>query len=151
MPALIIMPTTQCARSTPRRTRSTITTNPSSCCTSDDEDAITPCSSPPPEPQSPIDEHQHQQPHQHAAPSPTASAANPPALLASPRKNSSQSAQQQDCWHFDPTDGVDMDDERLWRRMLAIQRIFHCYNSARMSAALLELEKGEDVGRFVRE
>lgn len=35
--------------------------------------------------------------------------------------------------------------------MLDIQREFHCYNSARMAAALLELEMGVDVGRYARE
>ncbi len=30
----------------------------------------------------------------------------------------------------------DVDPETLWRRMLAIQRMFGCYNSARMRAAL---------------
>ncbi|KAK2071373.1 hypothetical protein P8C59_005802 [Phyllachora maydis] len=46
--------------------------------------------------------------------------------------------------HFDPLDGTDGDADdtaRLWRRMLAIQRAFGCYRSARMSAAL---EAGED-------
>ncbi|CAK7225738.1 hypothetical protein SEUCBS140593_006005 [Sporothrix eucalyptigena] len=33
-----------------------------------------------------------------------------------------------------------LDDARLWRRMLALQRRFHCYNSARMSAALEDAE-----------
>lgn len=53
--------------------------------------------------------------------------------------------------HFDPTDGEDLSDEQLWRRMLAIQQEFHCYNSARMSAALLGLEMGVDVGQLARE
>lgn len=33
-------------------------------------------------------------------------------------------------------EGTDGDPERLWRRMLALQQIYGCYNSARMSAAL---------------
>ncbi|KAI1119795.1 hypothetical protein F5Y10DRAFT_150807 [Nemania abortiva] len=33
-------------------------------------------------------------------------------------------------------EGTDGDPERLWMRMLALQRKFGCYNSARMSAAL---------------
>ncbi|KAI1104809.1 hypothetical protein F4804DRAFT_331924 [Jackrogersella minutella] len=33
-------------------------------------------------------------------------------------------------------DGTDGDPERLWKRMLALQRTYGCYNSARMSAAL---------------
>lgn len=43
-----------------------------------------------------------------------------------------------------------MDDSQLWERMLEIQRTFHCYNSARMSAALLELEMGVDVRHLAR-
>lgn len=53
--------------------------------------------------------------------------------------------------HFDPTDGEPLSDAQLWRRMLAIQQEFHCYNSARMSAALLGLEMGVDVGQLARE
>ncbi|KAI1770519.1 hypothetical protein F4818DRAFT_446134 [Hypoxylon cercidicola] len=33
-------------------------------------------------------------------------------------------------------EGTNGDPERLWKRMLALQRAFGCYNSARMSAAL---------------
>ncbi|KAI0876119.1 hypothetical protein GGS24DRAFT_252859 [Hypoxylon argillaceum] len=33
-------------------------------------------------------------------------------------------------------EGTNGDPERLWMRMLALQRKFGCYNSARMSAAL---------------
>ncbi|KAI1758536.1 hypothetical protein GGR53DRAFT_260778 [Hypoxylon sp. FL1150] len=33
-------------------------------------------------------------------------------------------------------EGTNGDPERLWNRMLALQRAFGCYNSARMSAAL---------------
>ncbi|KAI0008755.1 hypothetical protein F4779DRAFT_419521 [Xylariaceae sp. FL0662B] len=33
-------------------------------------------------------------------------------------------------------EGTDGDPERLWKRMLALQQIYGCYNSARMSAAL---------------
>ncbi|RYP15856.1 hypothetical protein DL765_005470 [Monosporascus sp. GIB2] len=32
--------------------------------------------------------------------------------------------------------GTDGDPERLWKRMLALQQVYGCYNSARMSAAL---------------
>lgn len=53
-------------------------------------------------------------------------------------------------WHLDPTHGQAMSDAQLWRRMLEIQRAFHCYNSARMSAALLELEMGGDAGHLAR-
>jgi len=45
--------------------------------------------------------------------------------------------------HFDPvtSDGDDVDPTELWHTMLAIQRVFGCYNSARMRAAL---ELGDD-------
>ncbi|KAI1084303.1 hypothetical protein F5B20DRAFT_290546 [Whalleya microplaca] len=33
-------------------------------------------------------------------------------------------------------EGTNGDPERLWKRMLALQQIYGCYNSARMSAAL---------------
>ncbi|KAI1371761.1 hypothetical protein F4677DRAFT_285621 [Hypoxylon crocopeplum] len=33
-------------------------------------------------------------------------------------------------------EGTGGDPERLWKRMLSLQRIYGCYNSARMSAAL---------------
>ncbi|OIW25572.1 hypothetical protein CONLIGDRAFT_498657 [Coniochaeta ligniaria NRRL 30616] len=41
-------------------------------------------------------------------------------------------------WHFNPLDseGDDVDPSMLWRTMLAIERAFGCYNSARMRAAL---------------
>lgn len=39
------------------------------------------------------------------------------------------------------------DNAHLWRRMLALQRRYHCYNSARMSAAL----EDEAVEAVVRE
>lgn len=113
---------------------------------SDDEDAITPCSSPPPEPQ--------QQPLvvedscSSKVKSPRHSIiSSADAALSASRKTSSSTR----TWHLDPAAGEDLDDACLWRRMLDIQREFHCYNSARMAAALLELEMGVDVGRYARE
>lgn len=99
---------------------------------SDDEDAITPCSSPPPETQ-----HQTSQYESRV-----------PSRFSVSRRCSTSAASAAQAWHFDPTDGEDMDDAKLWRRMLDIQREFHCYNSARMAAALLELEMGMDVGPY---
>lgn len=101
---------------------------------SDDEDAITPCSSPPPETQ-----------HQASHYEPRASL-----WFSFSRRGSTAAVSSAQAWHFDPTDGEDMDDAKLWRRMLDIQREFHCYNSARMAAALLELEMGMDVGPYAR-
>lgn len=107
---------------------------------SDDEDAITPCSSPPPEPQNAVS---HQQPAQSSIGF-TTKRSHSSSVASSPKTSTSQS------WHFDPTDGEEMDDCQLWQRMLDIQRTFHCYNSARMSAALLELEMGVDAGHLAR-
>ncbi|KUI53385.1 hypothetical protein VP1G_00695 [Cytospora mali] len=98
---------------------------------SDDEDAITPCSSPPPEAQQQI----HYEPRTSLR-------------FSLSRRGSSSAVSSAQAWHFDPTDGEDMDDAKLWRRMLDIQREFHCYNSARMAAALLELEMGMDVSPY---
>lgn len=51
----------------------------------------------------------------------------------------------------DLTEDEDVDTERLWRRMLDIQRMFGCYNSARMSAALALSGGDEDeVSRLRR-
>lgn len=44
-------------------------------------------------------------------------------------------------------EGTDGDPERLWKRMLALQRTYGCYNSARMSAAL----SSGDVSLLLRE
>lgn len=108
---------------------------------SDDEDAITPCSSPAPEPQEPISQ---PQPHIRSPKFTPSRRNSSTAVIASRPASTSQ------VWHFDPTDGQDMDDSQLWERMLEIQRTFHCYNSARMSAALLELEMGVDVRHLAR-
>lgn len=46
-----------------------------------------------------------------------------------------------------PVPGSDVDTAELWQRMLAAQQEFHCYNSARVSAAL----EDDSVGAVVRE
>lgn len=107
---------------------------------SDDEDAITPCSSPPPEPQQQpllVDSFSKSKSQRHSI------------ISAAPSSRKTSSSTR--TWHLDPAAGEDLDDAGLWRRMLDIQREFHCYNSARMAAALLELEMGVDVGRYARE
>lgn len=133
----------------------------------DDEDAITPCSSPPPEPNQPtaivtasafehdvdftVPTHKQQQ-QRPASPRFTPSrrgSASQHASAAPSRKASTCTEAAVD--YFDPTDGEHLSDAQLWRRMLAIQQEFHCYNSARMSAALLGLEMGVDVEQFARE
>lgn len=132
------MPTLQ----SPRGTRRTIVAKASF---SDDEDAITPCSSPPPEPQDvvqPSQQQQQQQQSQQLTSTPLAKKSNSYSAASSRKTSATHS------WHFDPTEGEDMDDWHLWQRMLEIQRTFHCYNSARMSAALLELEMGVDAGHL---
>ncbi|POS71443.1 hypothetical protein DHEL01_v210162 [Diaporthe helianthi] len=120
---------------------------------SDDEDAITPCSSPPPEPQ----QQQHQQSliqMEESSCSKAKATSNPhhssitSADMSSSSSSSRKTSSSTRTWHLDPAAGEDLDDARLWRRMLDIQREFHCYNSARMAAALLELEMGVDVGRY---
>lgn len=110
---------------------------------SDNEDAITPCSSPPPEPQHVCC---HQQPQRFPSFGHSLIKSDPKSAISSPKTSTSAQA-----WHFDPTHGQDMSDSELWQRMLDIQRNFHCYNSARMSAALLELEMGVDAGHLARE
>lgn len=128
----------------PRMNRRTIVAKASF---SDDDDAITPCSSPPPEPQDAVVLEQQQQPQQQFSFGPTAKKINTSHSnsAASSRKTSTSHP-----WHFDPTEGEEMDDVHLWQRMLDIQKTFHCYNSARMSAALLELEMGVDPGHLAR-
>lgn len=126
----------------PRMTRRTIVAKASF---SDDDDAITPCSSPPPEPQDAVvPEPQPQQQHFSFRPTKKTNSSDSNSA-ASSRKTSTSHP-----WHFDPTEGEEMDDWHLWQRMLDIQRTFHCYNSARMSAALLELEMGVDPGHLAR-
>ncbi|KAJ4413822.1 hypothetical protein N0V82_008316 [Gnomoniopsis sp. IMI 355080] len=107
---------------------------------SDDEDAITPCSSPPPEPQDVAVP--SQQPSQQVTSTTILKKSNSYSAASSRKTSTAHS------WHFDPTEGEEMDDWHLWQRMLEIQRTFHCYNSARMSAALLELEMGVDAGHL---
>ncbi len=79
---------------------------------SDSEDAITPC---PAETAQLPQQEQQGQPGQHAS-----------------RRRSWRISQA----YLDPVDADDVDAESLWRRMLTVQKIFGCYNSARMRAAL---------------
>ena len=100
---------------------------------SDDEDAITPC---------PIEhvEEQHEQPKEEEH-------------VSAPRKGDADSDNsRRSSWrhsqgfsHLADHDqhGHDLDAELLWHRMLTVQQIFGCYNSARMTAAL---EMGNDGG-----
>lgn len=111
---------------------------------SDDEDAITPCSSPPPEPQ-------QQQPLVVEESCSKSKTSPRHSIISADVSSSRKMSSSMRTWHLDPTGGEDLDDACLWRRMLDIQREFHCYNSARMAAALLELEMGVDVGRYARE
>lgn len=118
----------------------------------DDIDAITPCPSVPSDAGdasvsgvfvagSPCDEgmapyqDQHH-PHHHGGggqrpPSPTST------LSAASRTSSELSGRQRrSSLHRALEEGTGGDPERLWRKMLALQQIYGCYNSARMSAAL---------------
>ncbi|KAI0444025.1 hypothetical protein F4803DRAFT_284932 [Xylaria telfairii] len=89
----------------------------------DDIDAITPCPSgpaPSTEPMCPID----------GLRSIRSRSASPNSMRSSvdiDRRRASVKALEE---------GTDGDPERLWMRMLALQKKFGCYNSARMSAAL---------------
>ena len=110
---------------------------------SDDEDAITPC---PPQTNSvqrfedkrhDCRETAHKQRH---VPAQNSSA-------PSPRRRDSWRSSQ--VMHLDghaereaDTSMHEVDAQTLWRRMLAVQRAFGCYNSARMDAALDTGEEG---------
>ena len=48
---------------------------------------------------------------------------------------------------FSPTET----DAQCWHKMLALQREYHCYNSARLEAAVEALESGRDEEELVRE
>lgn len=159
----------------PTPSRRSMTTRRNSL--TDDEDAITPCSTPPPEPNQPaaFEEPQEITPNSTCTNSPNSHHSNKrPASprfttsrrgsasyhyhghhhhtnAASSQRKASTSAEAAGADHFDPADGEPLSDAQLWRRMLAIQQEFHCYNSARMSAALLGLEMGVDVGQLARE
>jgi hypothetical protein len=98
---------------------------------SDDDDAITPapasCVALPQAAQQP-----QELPRAHVTPSP-----------ASSRRSSFSGLTP-------PAESVGVDSDRLWKRMLSVQRVFGCYNSARMSAALSAGDK-EVVCRLRRE
>lgn len=61
----------------------------------------------------------------------------PPAQEARPQAQRPKSWRDEN-WHFNPLDceGDDVDPSMLWRTMLAIERAFGCYKSARMRAAI---------------
>ncbi len=58
------------------------------------------------------------------------------AVAAGERLDELARSHTQSPWRLGPADGEHLDPARLWKMMLAIQRRFRCYNSARMSAAL---------------
>jgi hypothetical protein len=97
--------------------RSTMSWHSSTSSLDDDEDAITPC---PIEPQSQN------------------------SVAACLGSTPSQASEDTDTEHkpqllqedHNSSRTTDVEPELLWRRMLTIQRIFGCYNSARMRAAL---------------
>ncbi|KAK3312640.1 hypothetical protein B0H66DRAFT_568568 [Apodospora peruviana] len=111
----------------------------------DDADAITPCASPALELTNTISQHKHQhQPqqsqNQHNEPH-SCRTQNGTVQRSNSWRNSSTHEEQ----HFEDHESETVDAETLWRRMLAIQRAFGCYNSARMRAAL---EVGGDSSGF---
>jgi hypothetical protein len=110
---------------------------------SDDDDAITPCP-----PQSFPEEHRDHQQDRTPRQQPRSPASHRP---NAERRQSWRSSQVMSAEpHPGSLDGyvaeVEVDSVTLWKRMLVIQRIFGCYNSARMSAAL---DTGVEDG-FVR-
>ena len=100
---------------------------------SDDEDAITPC---------PIKqvEEQHAQPKEEQA---VAAQRKGDADLDNSRRSSWRHSQGFSHLADHDQHGHDLDAELLWHRMLTVQQIYGCYNSARMTAAL---EMGNDGG-----
>ncbi|KAK3317355.1 hypothetical protein B0T19DRAFT_405054 [Cercophora scortea] len=138
------------------RRRSSASRGSTSSLSGDDDDAITPC---------PLEAHhsnrdaeqqqsQQQQRQQQNPPRRASPSLPPPNNLQSQqqamhRRNSWRNSQTIMPMHPDPAmdngdaaatggteAGLDVDAETLWRRMLAIQKMFGCYNSARMRAAL---------------
>ncbi|KAK3689116.1 hypothetical protein B0T22DRAFT_480338 [Podospora appendiculata] len=143
------------------RRRNSASRGSTSSLSGDDDDAITPC---PLEAHHSNNDHHHQQqqsqlqqqqqqqgnPQRPASPS-----LAPPNNLQSQqqammhRRNSWRNSQTIMPMHPDPAmdngdaaaagrieSDIDVDAETLWHRMLAIQKMFGCYNSARMRAAL---------------
>jgi hypothetical protein len=88
---------------------------------SDDDDLITPC---------PLERQESRRVD-------TEGRDTPPPQKPRPQKQRPKSWRDEN-WHFNPLDyeGDDVDTSMLWRTMLAIERAFGCYNSARMRAAL---------------
>jgi hypothetical protein len=113
---------------------------------SDDEDAITPCP-----PQSFSEEHQFEQQDRTPRQQPRSPKSHRPNAEKRQSWRSSQVMSAHDSTepHPESLDGgvePEVDSVTLWRRMLVIQRMFGCYNSARMRAAL---DTGAEDG-FVR-
>ncbi|KAK4445923.1 hypothetical protein QBC34DRAFT_154247 [Podospora aff. communis PSN243] len=100
---------------------------------SDDDDAITPCP-----PQNFTEEHRDVQQDRTPRQQPRSPKAHRPNAERRQSWRSSQVMSSEP--HPESPDGdlaeVEVDSVTLWRRMLVIQRMFGCYNSARMSAAL---------------
>jgi len=73
-----------------------------------------------------------------------------PSQQARPPQTERPKSWRNETSHFSPLSGDtdDTDPTALWRTMLAIQRAFGCYNSARMRAAI---EMGDDQDVPVRE
>ncbi|KAK1833918.1 hypothetical protein QBC39DRAFT_369548 [Podospora conica] len=119
----------------PRRRGNTTTSNMSSS-SSSSEDAITPCP-PHSHPNALLDAEadQPQQPQQHRRPPiPNNHHRQRPTSWRSTLSLSS--SDDEDTNTNTTTAAAETDPETLWRRMLALQRMFGCYNSARMRAAL---------------
>ncbi|KAI1498041.1 hypothetical protein F5X99DRAFT_343114 [Biscogniauxia marginata] len=88
----------------------------------DDIDAITPCALPNNTTRDPIEDIR------------TTRLTSPSSVCSSVHACESRGRRQESVKALE--EGTAGDPERLWKRMLALQQIYSCYNSARMSAAL---------------
>ncbi len=129
------IPTDPAARLQQHHHRHSVISRASFVSLSDDEDAITPVTA-------------TEGPSAHP---PVAATAFTPAESFDLRRSSMTSDKLEACRDqqglFDPAEGEQLDTAHVWKRMLALQRMFGCYNSARMSAAL----EDEAVEAVVRE
>ncbi|KAH9886362.1 hypothetical protein F4778DRAFT_478264 [Xylariomycetidae sp. FL2044] len=97
----------------------------------DDIDAITPC----PLPQKTEDAAATPEPIEPSPDYRSTRSTSPSSLCSSLDNNSHLAGRRRESIRA-LEEGTDGDPERLWKRMLALQQIYGCYNSARMSAAL---------------
>ena len=108
----------------------------SSSYTEDEDDAITPCPVEPSPPAAHDDEHHH--------PRSPLSRSSSSSSLRSTQSSLRSSIEDLDTMR----DYNAIDTQLLWRRMLAIQRTFGCYNSTRMQLAIEMGEQNASVRMY---